>query len=384
MKPLHQIPKYCFLLLIIFCFLVAQQAAAKQELVLGEINPETTHLGVFNSFQHHLLIVSFTQKNTQPFDCQSNRYILYDFKNEIISEILAGNLKISSDYTKIFETKIHTLGNMPLEDQNEWKTTIRHLMNSLGISPQTMEEGKMRSTDETASCWQQPQVRVLQSNAVTPYPYLAANLCRYAWCNELYWLDATNVQFWVQLKPKELHLVKLNVETGVQEFKNTAKRFYQKEVTQENAPRVNLINETNLKQGAFFINSSKQNGIALNWKQQPNKKIRLTLSRNRENPKAASKVNDRINKMLSQKQYTELFQLLDFGFWLSPTHEELKVTRLKVYASLMQLDRFFQSLSKDFDTKERFSVCQKLHIDQSLSNLWKHKTFSSQYKELCF
>lgn len=384
MTSFHRSKHLCAALFFIFILLAGQQVHAKQELVLGEINPQKTHLGVFNSFKHHLLIVAFSQKNSQPFDCQANRYILYDFKSETISEILAGNLKISSDYTKIFQTRIHTIGSMPVEDPAEWKSTIRHLINSLGISPQTMEDGKMRSSDETSSCWQQPQLHTLKSNQITSYPYLVANLCRYAWCNELYWLDETNVQFWVQIKPKEFHLIKLNTLTGTHEFKNSASRFVKKEVIQANAPRDNLINEKNIKQGSFFLNSSTKNQIALNWKQQANKKIKVVLTRNGKNQKAAIKINQHIKSMLVQKQYTSLFQLLDFGFWLAPDDKELKLTRLKVYASMMQLERFFNSLSNDFDQEERFAVCQKLHIDQSLSNLWKHKTFSNQYKKLCF
>ena len=163
-------PKQLLFITLLFSLVISIQTGfsdvkADDFLTLDEINPETSRLGVFNSFKHRLLLVAITKKNNSPFDCQPNRYIFYDYKKEKYFEILAGNLKISSDYSKMIKTKIHTIVSTAPDNSTEWKENVKNLLEAMNISSETMEKGKSLSTDGTAACWQQPALVDLSSGA---------------------------------------------------------------------------------------------------------------------------------------------------------------------------------------------------------------------------
>lgn len=382
--PRYRIQSFkTFILLLVLVYLSTAPVLALQTLVLDELNPDTKNLSAFNSFKHHLLILAITKKNKSPFDCQENKYVFYDYRDNVYFEILAGNLKINGDYSKIFKTKIHSLGVMPVRNKGEWKKNVQTLLANLNVSSQTLESGKIKSSDGTMSCWQQPEVMTLSPKKTKTYPFLAANLCKNSWCSELYWLNSSSIQFWIQIKPKEYHLIRLNTKTGVHQFQKTSSKFYQKKPLQLNAPRDNLVTDKNIEKGQFVISSQKNKGIKLLWSTQKNGRIKATLVREHLDKKASNKVQKQIHQYVDNRQYTEAFQLLKFGFWLNPENKELKLERLRIYASLLQLDGFFNSLQSDFNESDRFYACQQMHLDNSLKNLWKQKSFSNKFKKIC-
>lgn len=376
----HLKPILFFPVLLMLCL---QTSVAEQVITLDEVHPKQTGFAAFNSFKHGLLLVAFTQKNIEPFDCLPNRYVFYDFKNEDYFEILAGNLLINGNYTKIFRTTIHTIGKLHEKNSGEWRKRIQSVMEKLNVSSETMESGKTSSSDGITSCWQQPEVVDLETRNETSFPFLAANLCKYSWCSEFYWVDNETIQLWVQLKPDEFHRIRMNTINGSHEFNDKTGRFYKKTFVQSNAPRANLVDEKNLEEGSFTISSRKGHGIRLVWKKRTNGKINVSLVREGKDSEACRKIASRINKQLRRKQYAEALQTVKFGFWLDPDDRNLKVTRLKVHASLLLVDSFFKHLTEDFTDRERFSVCQELHMDPALKNLWKQKHFAQTFKEKC-
>jgi hypothetical protein len=358
---------------------------AEQVMVLDEFNPEVISFGVFNSFKHHLLLVALTKKNNSTFDCHPNRYIFYDYGKEDYYELLSGSLKISSDYSQLIMSKIHTIVSLPeQQDNSEWKENIQALLSELNVSSITLENGKSVSTDRTVSCWQQPAIINFPAGTERLFPFLIANLCKQAWCSEFYWIDTENVQFWVHINPNELHLIRLNIKTGAFDFKKKTPKYFQNTFFQLNAPRENLVNDENINDGSFAINSQDGQRIRLHWKKNKNERIKLELTRNKEDRNAAENVRDSILKFAAEKKYTEALRLLKFGFWLSPNEFDLKIVKLKIFAALLLTDNFFKTLEDDFTKAERFEACQKLHIDESLKNLWQQKPFSNKFKELCF
>lgn len=368
-----------FLLLLTFSPLQADQT-----LLIDDLNLDSYRFSVFNTYKYHLLLLSITQKNDSLFDCQSNRYVFYDYREEQYFEILAGNLKINSDYSRLFLTRIHNLLAMPEKPSEEWKGNVQKLLKEMNVSAQTLENGKSISNDNSVSCWQQPEVMDLETRITRSFPFLAANLCKNAWCSELYWTNLNSIQFWVQINPKQVHLIRLNTQTGTHEFIDKRSRFFRKQFIQMNAPRDNIITEENLAKGSFSLSSRKGHEIQLEWKRQSNDKLKIELVRSASNPKAAKTVLEKIRRLIEKRQYTEAFRQVKFGFWLSPDDTDLKVERLRIYASLLLVDNFLNSLSSDFNDNDRFDACQRLHLDSALRNLWKQKRFSDTFKEICF
>ncbi len=358
-------------------------AFADQILLLDEINPSKYRFGAFNSFEHNLLIVSITQKNRPPFDCQANRYIFYDYAQEEYYEIHGGNLKVNSNYTKLIYTRVHSLESMPIKNDPEWKGSIRRLVNVMSISPLTLEDGKSASTDGSSICWQQPELFEISSKKRISLRYLVANHCQFAWCSDLYWSDLNYVRFWIQLKPQEHHLIHLNTLTGVHEFKDKKAKAYKRSRAQLNAPRDNLVTDKNLFDGTFTMSSRTGNTKKLQWRKRPDGKILIQLLRDDNNKVAAEKVRTQINELRNKKRSMEAYQILKFGFWLSPNNHQLKMERLRVFASLLQIENLLNSLEHDFNKTDRFTACQNLHVDPSIKNLWKQKRFKNGFDKLC-
>ena len=373
--------KSLIFLLLIFAF--HTYIKADQVLLIEDLDPNTTNLGVFNSFKYHTVIIAITQKNTPPFDCHANRYVFYDYKLEDYFEIVGGNLKINSDYTNIITSRLHTkVFTKDGAPQNQ-QSNLKQIATDLNISLQTLESGKSVSTDKTVSCWQQLELVDKSTRERKSLPFLLANACQFAWCSEIYWSDKTHVNLWVQTKPKEFHLIHLNTASGDYQFKSSTPKFTTQQFMQLNAPRDNLVTKTNLSNGSFTLNSKLGNRISLMWKSRPNKYIRVELIRAKQNRKAAATVIKNIQKMIRQKQFSDALRLVNFGFWLNPDDFELRYQKLRVYASLFLTDNFFTSLKDNFTESERFNACKRLHVDSSLKKLWIEKEFEEGFKKLC-
>ncbi|MCP4754320.1 MAG: hypothetical protein GY866_25835 [Proteobacteria bacterium] len=374
--------KACLLSVVFLSFLYIN-VLAEQELVLAELDPESTHFGAFNSFKHTLLLISLEQNGKRPFGCLPNQYIFYNYRAEEYFAIFAGNVKINSDYTKVFRTKIHTLGGISPKNQKEWKRQARTLMKAFNISSQTMERGKMKSTNSSTVCWQQPELMDLHNKSLSSYPYLAANLCKSTWCSELYWVDSSHIKFWIHLDPKEFHLIRLNTETGGIKYEKHGPVFYRSEMRQMNAPRANLVTEENMSKNMIVLTSKKDKNIRLSWKSVKNGKIRVSLRRSKIDKTAVNDVRKKIDELVRKKRIPQALQLIKFAFWLDPENTDIKIERLKVYASLLLLEKIYDSLKNDFSQLERFNACQKLHLEKSFEILWKRNDFIKNFKEIC-
>ncbi len=363
--------------------LFAISASAKQEFILDEINPANRRFSAFNSYKYNLLLIALTQKNQKPFNCEPNRYIFYDYGTEDYFEIQAGNLKLNSNYSKIFLTKIHSIGRMDQYQSTEWKKAIKILLDKMNISSQTMESSKMESNDGMMACWQQPQMLNMRNNKPTSFHFLAANLCKHAWCSELYWTDSDNIQFWVQLNPKKIQLIRLNTNNSVHEFIKQSPPFYKKSFPQLNAPRDNLVTPDNLSGKTIILTSANKRKVVFTWKELSTGKIRISLFRDKDDKIAAQKTKNKIKKLLNLRQIPQAFQMIKYGFWLEPENTDIKMERLKAYASLLLFDEFFKSLKNDFSNEERFSACQKLHMEKSIRDFWKQDSFSKKFEQIC-
>ena len=370
----------------LFCLLLPVQAAPcypAEILALDEFHPETTHLGVFNSFKYRLVLIALTQKNLEPFDCYPNRYIFYDYGNEDYFEIAAGNLKINSDYSKLIKTEIHAAVSMPDSDNLQWKEKINSIMQKMSVSSQTLENAKSISTDKAVFCWQQPVVVELPFRIERPFPLLAVNLCQHAWCSELYWTDADHVRFWVHINPTQYHLIQLNTQTGSFDYKDKSPIFHKKSFMQLNAPRDNIVTADNRSEGSFSLNSGKGNHIRLQWSTTDTQRIQISLYREKTNDAASQRILKRINEETSKKHYTNALNLIKFGFWLNPENKELSYQKLRIFGSLLLIDNFFKTFSDEFSKSEKPGICKKLKEDSALDNLRKLNPFNKRFSKQC-
>ncbi len=371
------------LIFLLFTFTLQASVKADQVLLLEDFDPNTTNLGIFNSFKYHTVIIAITQKNKLPFDCHANRYIFYDYKLEDYFEIAGGNLKINGNYTKIITSKLLTKVSIGHDDTKDLQNSLQQIASTLNVSLQTLASGKSVSTDKTVSCWQQIELVDRSTRERQSFPFLLANACQFAWCSEMYWIDDTNVNLWIQTEPKEFRLILLNTISGDYRFKSSTPKFTTQEFMQLNAPRDNLVTKTNLSNGSFTLNSKLGNRISLMWKLRPNKQIRIELIRAKSNKKAAESVVKNVQNLISQKQHAEALRLINFGFWLKPDHFQLRYEKLRIYASLALTENFFSSLKDGFTETEKFEVCKKLHVDPVLKQFWVRKDFEAGFKQLC-
>ena len=370
-------------LLAVLVLIVCGNVSAQQVMILSEHDPKGTQFSAFNSYQHKLLLVSLIQKEKSPFQCLPNNYFFYDFGKEDFFEITAGNLKIDNTYTKLLSTKIHTLGGVTKKNQKEWEKRIKNLLQELNVSAQTLEQGKMISQDKSLICWQQPELIHLLDKTKKTFPILAANLCKSSWCSELYWKDSQHMQFWVQIDPKKYHLMRLNTKSGESEFIKEGPKFSLAMMKQANAPRDDLVTDKNMAGKSVVLTSRNGKNVRLVWKKLKNGRIQVSLQRAKNDDLAARRIQTKIAKKISQKRIPEGLQLIKFALWLDPDNRSIKIQRLEAYASLLMVNELFKSLKTDFSKTQRFSACQKLHIEDTFKNLWKRENFIKQFKENC-
>ena len=382
MTVFRLLKKTAFLLAVVV-LIVYGNVSAQQVMILSEHDPKGTQFSAFNSYQHKLLLVSLIQKEKSPFQCLPNNYLFYDFGKEDFFEITAGNLKIDNTYTKLLSTKIHTLGGVTKKNQKEWEKRIKNLLQELNVSAQTLEQGKMISQDKSLICWQQPELINLLDKTKKTFPILAANLCKSSWCSELYWKDSQHMQFWVQIDPKKYHLMRLNTKSGKSEFIKEGPKFSLAMMKQANAPRDDLVTDKNMAGKSVVLTSRNGKNVRLVWKKLKNGRIQVSLQRAKKDDLAARRIQTKIAKKIKQKRIPEGLQLIKFALWLDPDNRLIKIQRLEAYASLLMVDELFKSLKTDFSKTQRFSACQKLHIEDTFKNLWKRENFIRQFKENC-
>ncbi|MBT3225422.1 MAG: hypothetical protein HN580_10870 [Deltaproteobacteria bacterium] len=381
-------PRFGIFKKLIFCLLFgsvlsAYPVVAKQEMHLAELNPEKTALGVFNSYKHKILLISLVQIHKPSFNCLPNQYLFYDYGTENYFEIHAGNLKISSDYTRIFLTRIHSLSGIHPKNKLEWKKALTMLSKALKVPFTLISAAQQKSLKFNRICWQQPELLNIQNRLIRSYSYLAANLCENEWCSELYWTGPKNIQFWIHEKPQTYQLVNLNIEKGITTVKTQSKKFVRTHMTQLNAPRENLINSESLAGKTLVLKKNKKNSVTLVWRKGKTGRVYVTLTREGHDLKAAQRVQNEFALQIKSKQVRHALQTAEFSLWLDPRNQNLKIERLKAFVSLALMSQFYDSLKTDFSKSDRFAVCQKLHLEPSIRHLWKKDAFVHRFKEIC-
>ena len=356
---------------------------AKQEMRLAELNPGKIALGVFNSYKHKIVLISLVQIHKPSFTCLPNQYFLYNYGTENFFEINAGNLKISSDFTRIFLTRIHSLSGIHPKNRLEWDKAMTMLSKTLKVPIALISAAQQKSLKLNRICWQQPELINIKNRLLHSYPYLAANLCENEWCSELYWTGPKNIQFWVHETPKTYQLVNLNIDKQITTVKTRSKKFIRTHMPQLNAPRENLINSESITGKTVALKKNKKNRVTLVWRKGKNGRIHVILSREGKDRKAAQRVQQKFMLQIKNKQVQQALQTAEFSLWLDPNNQKLKIERLKAFISLSLMNRFYDSLKTDFSKSERFAVCQKLHLEPAIRHLWKKDTFIHRFKEIC-
>jgi hypothetical protein len=233
------------------------------------------------------------------------------------------------------------------------------------------------------SCWQQPVLVKIDNTVIRSYANLAVNLCQNSWCDELYWTNNDTVRLWIQIKPKVLQMVRLNTVTGALVYDRQSPPFHRVKNRQHNAPRDNLITKQNASGSHISLDSSQGKNIKLFWEKRKNGRTRVYLSRDKSDIKSAGAIKKKVVKLIQKKKIIPSLNLIKFGLWLDPGNKGLKYERLKAYISSLQINTFFDSLKNDFSDADRFSVCQKFHLEKSVRNLWKQKHFTRRFKKTC-
>lgn len=380
----HSIKKLSATVIFIFIIfhLITGTLAARQEFSIAEVNPKLTDVGIFNSYEHKLILISLVQKSNSNFSCLPNHYFFYDYQKENIYEIFAGNLKVNSNFTYIFRTKIHSLANAHSNNTQQWLKAAKKLMNTFNISSQTMDVGKLQGKNSVL-CWQQPELLSIDSQLIRPFNFLVANLCKDQWCSDLYWKNSNTIQFWIHLNPNDYHLIRLNTKSGSFEYQTHRPKFQRASMIQENAPRNNLVTKENFSAHSVRLSSSQNKDIEITWNQLKNGNLKISLIRQKIDLKSAEKIKERISGFVQKKELSNALLLIRFAYWLTPKNESLKFERLKIFASMIQLDPFYHSLEHDFKKLEQFTICKKLHIDPSFRHLWKNSRFINKFNKIC-
>ncbi|MDH5559333.1 MAG: hypothetical protein OEY59_00595 [Deltaproteobacteria bacterium] len=378
----HQTARACIFLALTLYF-ICGSLSAQQLFNLAEIDPNQTNFEVYHSFQHKLLLVALTSKPNAKFDCSANRYLFYDFAKEIFFEIPAGFLLISKDYSKVFYTKIHTLGGLNLNNTKQWESDAALIIKALNISPETMEKAKIVSRVSNLACWMQPALYNLKSKKSQTFPYLAANLCKNKFCGEAFWPSNKEVQFWMQVDPKLHHLIRLNVNSLDIKYKKKGPVNLRDNLNQSSAPRENLINEKNLGKGQIKLLAKKGKEILLVWNTTTKGTIKIDLNRTKADHFASSHYQPLIQNLINKQKIPQAKSLIQFALWLEPKSQLILYENIKLMGSLLMYDEVFKSLKKDFDKPQRKGICQKIHLDKTFQKLWKNPLFIEAFKKNC-
>ncbi len=372
------------LICLSLCFiLVTTPAWARQEMRLAELNPDKTALGVFHSYKHQILLIALVQTDKQSFNCLPNHYYLYNYGTERYFEISAGNLKINSDFSRIFRTKVHFLSGVQLSKGQERDQVLKMLSRALKIPVDLIAAAQQKSSKPDRICWQQPELLDMQNRRLRAYPFLSANLCQSQWCSELYWKSPSHIRLWIHNKPKQFQLIELDVDKSTFSVKAKSARFVRQNMQQLNAPRENLFNSQTLNGKTLLLKKGSGSNVRLEWHKETSGLIIVTLIRKGADVKAADQEQSRFQRLVKKKAFSEALQSAEFALWLDPKNQTIKIDRMKVFLSMSLMSRFFKSLEKDFLSSDRFKACQKLHLDPSIRRFWKNDAFVKRFKEIC-
>lgn len=375
--------RFLFWVPILLVLGLQQGIAAEREYILAEVNPKTTQFNAYLSYKYKLLLISLVNKKSEAFSCQPNRYLIYNYGKDNLQEINAGNLSINSDFSKVFFSKVHLLPSYIDSKKKTWVKDVQSLLMKFNISSRTLEKAKLKSTKTGASCWSQAAVFDFAKQEEKSFPYLVANLCTQIWCSDHYWSSLQDIQFWAQMTPQSFHLIKVNSDTGAISILKKQALRRSLSLSQENAPRKNLVDKESLKGKNYRISSASKNQISFDWKQQENGNIIVKLIRNGENAQSAQREGKRAGRFLHEKKYTESLRAVQFGEWLDPDSFSLRLLKIKILSSLQMFDELFSTIEKS-SSKNKEKYCQTLHTDDYFRELWKRPEANQKFKKVCF
>lgn len=371
------------LLVCIALLLSCPSAQSAEELRLAELNPDRTALGVFHSHKHQVLLVALVQTEKSSFNCLPNQYILYQYGPEHYVEISAGNLKINSPFNRIFRTRIHSLSGLQQANPGQRDQLLQMLSKTLKVPPDLIADAQQESTPPGRICWQQPELLDMQGRRLRSYPFIAVNLCEKQWCSELYWTGPKTIRFWIHSQPREFQLIALDVEKSTYTVQSRSDRFTRPSMPQLNAPRQNLVNSKNLAGKSQILKKSAAGTVRLEWHKETSGRIVVRLLRDAANPKAAARELKRLRDQIKRKRYGEALRTAAFASWLNPNDLSIRIEETKVYLFQSRRERFFESLQRDYAASERFTACQKLHLDRSIRHFWKDELFTQRFRTVC-
>lgn len=382
---MHPYKKFCrrLICLSLFIPLLALQVQAGQEITLARLNPLNTAFGVFHSYKHRLLLVALVQTDKSAFKCLPNQYYLYQYGRERFSEMSGGNLKINSDFTRIFRTRIHSLSGVQLSNKDQREQRLKMLSKTLKIPTGLFSAAQQKSNNPDRICWQQPELLDMEQQRVRTFPFLAANLCEKQWCSDLYWTGPDSIRLWIHSKPKTFQLINLDVNKSTYTVKASTPLFVKQSIPQLNAPRENLVNSKTLNGKTLSLKKSAGNHVSLEWHKETSGHIVVSLIRKGSDATAAQEEQKRYRQLAADKEFRGALQSTEFALWLDPQNQSIKIDRAKLFITLSMVSRFFESLKTEFSSAERFAACQKLHIDPFMRPLWNKEGFARQFKQIC-
>ena len=364
----------------ITCTILVETTLANNKFKIAEINPEHTELNIYQSYQYKLFIIGIIQKTTEAFNCSPNKYFFYHYGKDQFFQISAGNLLINPNFKNIFATKVYTLEALSKENELSWKLEVKRIIKKLNTSSEILEKNKIKTTIGS-SCWQQPILYNIKGQVLNIIPQLMANFCPNQFCSEIHWKSPEKVHFWNQISPSKMQQFEYNITTKKKTYLKSSNNFNRKSFTQVNAPRDEIVDLSNSKQGIHKIINHK---LSFYWQLDKKNKLVIGFQRNVNNFKAAEENLSSISDLLANDELKRAFQQIRFGLWLLPDHFNTKFERLKLYAKLSIYDQIFKSINLDFSKKDTVSVCQKLHVDKSFSAIWKVEELVTLFNETCF
>lgn len=363
--------------LLLALLLGAPVLSAAEGLLLTRFDPEHQTAAAYHSFERGLLLLAFERRNPERFSCEGNRYFLYDAQSERMAWFEGGNLLVSGDFKRLVYLKTHVLE--PVEPANlaRWKAQAKSLSEQLQVSPPVLEAAA--SEQNGRLCWQQPVLVDLSDWSETPKPFLAENLCKKRWCSELYFESSDLLRFWARLAPKEVQLVRLDLNQGAHRILKRGEPFKQPELRQQHLARENLLAGKEIKN----LQLPLVGGRRLILRQERGGSLSMTLLRQKGDGKLAKTRLEEAKKLRAQGQPQAAYTQARLSSWLNPVDFEPRYLQLQALAGYAGSGAVFDLLNEEFKGQHKNRACQRIHLDQAFKRLKKQPLFLDQFAAAC-
>ena len=349
---------------------------AAQGLELARFNPGLVQPQVYHSFEQGLLLVALEAKGTSRFSCAPNRYLVYQAQGETFTWFEGGNLLLSPDLTELVYLKIHTLDPVLPDQVPAWEAQAKGLVSQMQVGPVVLEEAAM--SDGQRQCWQQPVRVSLAQGDPKPLPFLAANLCKKRWCSQLSYEGPRSLRLWVRLEPKQVHFVKLDLETGLAETLRSGPSFTKEDLVAVHAPREDLLKGKDLQNAQLPL----AQGARLILRPEGGE-VSLVLLRKSPDPQTAQARLKAASEALQAGAGEQALAQGRQAAWADPSNFEAKYFVLTALASAGETAQLFETLLEDFSAPEKDKACGQMHLDEAFKKLKQQALFLQQFKANC-